>query len=217
MVLYLLECRVDPFDSSWCLGWLVLDDVEPGLDLFPVGCFALLPYATCFRWNQGLVLCGQIGCSSLRSPRVLLEEVLLSDRNPISKTPCTLVGRALVQDEVFDLGDVGAPCSKPDVRDVGQWKCPELVVPPEVILQLQSICDQAVGSPRGPPIRCLVHDGIVHRVSIEHGGIWGEDLPVELGTEHGALEMLWMIVPVPHQDELPGRSLYECQDACQNL
>ena len=123
---------------------------------------------------------------------------------------------ALVQEEVFDLGDVGAPCSKPNVRYVGQWwKCPELVVQPEVILQLQGICDQAVGSPGyRPGGQCLVHDGIVHRVSIEHGGIGGEDLPVELGTEHGALEMLWMIVPVPHQDEWPCRGLDECQNAC---
>ena len=28
VVLYLLECLVEPFDSSWGFGWLVLDEVE---------------------------------------------------------------------------------------------------------------------------------------------------------------------------------------------
>ena len=62
-----------------------------------------------------------------------------------------------------------------------------------------------------------MHDGIIDCVAIEHGGIRRKDLPVEFGAEHGALEVLRMVVPISHQDELPVRGLDESQDPCQDL
>ena len=68
LVLHLVKCCVEPLDGSWCFGGLVLDEVEAGLDLFPVGCFPFLPNAACLGRDQRLVLCGEVGCSSLWTP-----------------------------------------------------------------------------------------------------------------------------------------------------
>ena len=97
MVLHLMECEVEPLDGSWCLGGLVLDEVEPGLDLFPVGGFPFLPDPSGFGWDQWLVLGRKVGRSSLRCPRVLLEQVLLCGGNPVCQTPGCLIGWAFVE------------------------------------------------------------------------------------------------------------------------
>ena len=86
LALHLVECYVEPLDGAWCFGGLVLDEVEPGLDLFPVGCFPFLPDPSCFCWDQWLVLGSKVGCSSLGCPWVLLEQVLLCDGNPVSQS-----------------------------------------------------------------------------------------------------------------------------------
>ena len=44
VVLYLLECLVEPFDSSWGFGWLVLDEVELA---WICSQYAALPFSTC--------------------------------------------------------------------------------------------------------------------------------------------------------------------------
>ena len=40
---------------------------------------------------------------------------------------------------------------------------------------------------------------------------------MELGAEHSALEVLWMVVPISHQDELSVGGLDQSQDAGQDL
>ena len=85
LVLHLVECYVEPLDGAWCFGGLVLDEVEPGLDLFSVGCFPFLPDPSCFCWDQWLVLGSKVGCSSLGCPWVLLEQVLLCDETQLAK------------------------------------------------------------------------------------------------------------------------------------
>ena len=40
---------------------------------------------------------------------------------------------------------------------------------------------------------------------------------MELGAEHSAVEMFRMVVPIPHQDELPVGGLEQGQDAGQDL
>ena len=89
------------------------------------------------------------------------------------------------------------------------------MVQPEVVLQLEGICDQAVRSPGHRPFCChggagsqrLVHDGTVNRVAIDHGSIRCEYLPVEFRAEHCTLEILKVVVPVSHQDVLSCRGL----------
>ena len=149
VVLHLAECYVEPLDGAWCFGGLVLDEVEPGLDLFPVGCFSFLPDPSCFCWDQWLVLGSEVGgCSSLGCPWVLLEQVLLCDGNPVGQAPGSFVWWAFIEHQILNLGDIRAPSSKPDVRNVGQGReSPELVILPEIIFKLESIRDQAVWSP----------------------------------------------------------------------
>ena len=48
-MVHVVECFGEPFDGPWSFGWLVLDQGEPGLDLFPKGSFASLPDASGFR------------------------------------------------------------------------------------------------------------------------------------------------------------------------
>ena len=99
------------------------------------------------------------------------------------------------------------------------------MVQPEIILELQGIGEEAVGSPGDSPFsghggarsQCLLDNGVIHSVSIEQGGIWRQNLPVELGAEDSALELLRMVVPVPHQNELPCGGIQECKNPRQDL
>ena len=109
---------LEPFDGSGGFAGLVLNDVEPGLDLLPVGRFPLFPDASGFGGHQQLVLCGEIGCPALWCPWVLLEEVLLGDGYP-GHSPGSFIGSAFVEHQVFYLGDIRAPGTKPNVRHVG--------------------------------------------------------------------------------------------------
>ena len=99
------------------------------------------------------------------------------------------------------------------------------MVQPEIILELQCVGEEAVRSPGDCPFsghggarsQCLLDDGVIHSVSIEQGGIRRQNLPMELGAEDGALELLRMVVPVPHQNELPCGGIQEPKDPRQNL
>ena len=73
LVLEVLECFGEPVDGSWSLCWLVLDQGEAGLYLFPISSLPSLPDASCFRGHQGEMLDGQVGHPSLWCPGVLLQ------------------------------------------------------------------------------------------------------------------------------------------------
>lgn len=77
---------------------------------------------------------------------MLLEQVLLSDRDPDGQTSGSLIGSSLTELEILNLGDIGAPGPEANVWYGGQrWKGTELVVMPEVIFKFQRIGHQAVG------------------------------------------------------------------------
>ena len=73
LVLEVVERFGEPVDGAWSLCWLVLDQGESGLDLFPKGSLSSFPDASCFRGHQGEMLGGQVGCPSLWCPGVLLQ------------------------------------------------------------------------------------------------------------------------------------------------
>ena len=80
-------------------------------------------------------------------------KVLLRDGNPISQASGSFIW-SFIEHQVLHLGNIRAPSTKPDVRDVGQGReSPELVIFPELIFQFQSIRDQAVKSPWYGPFR----------------------------------------------------------------
>ena len=55
VVLDLLESFVEAMDGAWCFGRLVLDQIEPCLDLLPESCLAFFPDAAGFGCYQGKV------------------------------------------------------------------------------------------------------------------------------------------------------------------
>ena len=73
VVLDSLESFVEAMDGAWCFGRLVLDQIEPCLDLLPESCLAFFPDAAGFGCYQGKVLGGQGGATSLWCPWVLLQ------------------------------------------------------------------------------------------------------------------------------------------------
>ena len=64
------------------------------------------------------------------------------------------------------------------------------MVQSEVVVELEGIGEETMWSPGDGPLgghggaccKCLLDDGVVNRVAIEQGCIWGQDLPMELGA-----------------------------------
>ena len=79
---------------------------------------------------------------------MLLQKILFSDRRPVCQMSGRLVGHGVAELDVFDLCDVGVPWPKTGIRPVWErWEGAQLVVVPEVVWQLKSICDQTMWSP----------------------------------------------------------------------
>ena len=100
------------------------------------------------------VLVGPMGSpTSLCSPRVLLQNVLLCFGDPVCPLLCCFIGWIVVQTKFVSLALVCSPWSKVDVRDFGQsWEVLQLAVFTCGCLNVKGQSEQRMWSPRNSPV-----------------------------------------------------------------
>ena len=65
--------------------------------------------------------------------------------------------------------------------------------------------------------KLVVDQGIVDHSSIEQGGVWGEDLPLEFRAQHGTLELVGVPIPITQEDVLSIGGFHESQESAEEL
>ena len=127
--------------------------LEAGTKLFPVCWAAFAPGSGRADGQQWFGDCPEVCSTSLCSPRVLLQNVLLCFGDPVCPLLCCFIGWIVVQTKFVSLALVRCPWSKVDVRDFGQsWEMLDLAVLTSGCLNVKGQGEQCMWSPRDGPV-----------------------------------------------------------------
>ena len=133
-------------------GGLLHGQLEPDLELFPKGRLTLPPRSGDLGGRQGFDGYPQIGTSALSRPGMLLEQVLLGARQPVSPLLGLAIGWNAVELNLKGLRLIGGPRPEVDVwcRRQG-WKVLHLALLGGCF-NVQLECKECVRPPGDSPV-----------------------------------------------------------------